>query len=83
MRNSVCVAFVHLAELRVDALRGLRALAPADPAYLADDLAEAEYHLELRRMILAGCDGVRCPQHCRLFAPPPASQPASPRSAAA
>ena len=74
MWNSVCVAFVRVAELRVEALRGLRTLAPSTTTFLAEELFEAERLLKYRQICLASCKDGRCPSRCRLFDTIPESE---------
>lgn len=67
MRNTVCAAFVHMAELRAEALRGLRALAPTAPGFLAEELFDAERQLKYRQLCLASCRTETCRHQCRLY----------------
>lgn len=69
MRKSLCVAFVRIAELRVQALRGLRAFARNQTEFLASDLNEADYLLKFRQINLAACQTDRCSHRCRLYEP--------------
>jgi hypothetical protein len=67
MRNTVCAAFVHMAELRAEALRGLRAVAPTAPGFLENELRDAERQLKYRQLCLASCKTEACRHQCRLY----------------
>jgi hypothetical protein len=83
MRNSVCAAYVHMAELRAKALRRLRALAPTAPDFLADELSDAERQLKYRQLCLASCKTETCGHRCRLYEPMPGTEAALPLRPAA
>jgi hypothetical protein len=67
-----------MAELRTEALRRLRSLAPTGCEFLVDEVAEAERQLKHRQLCLASCRGDSCSHRCQLFDPVPQSLSAAP-----
>jgi hypothetical protein len=69
MQNTVCAAFVHVAEIRVETLRGLTALAPEElrSQLFTTHLATAEELMRRRRSEFSRCTLPTCSETCKLF----------------
>jgi hypothetical protein len=69
MQNTVCAAFLRVAELQVEALRGLNALAPEElrPQLFTAHLDAAEDVLRRRQAEFSRCSPTTCVERCKLF----------------